>query len=72
MTVVNGTSSTLGTINLVNGIASLTVTTLPVGSNSVSAAYNGDANDSTSNAALAAPIVVILGVTIIPDSYQVP
>ncbi|MGD0796811.1 MAG: FG-GAP-like repeat-containing protein [Acidobacteriaceae bacterium] len=42
--VFSSSGSALGTSNLAGGIATLTVSTLAVGSNSISAAYSGDGN----------------------------
>lgn len=49
---MNG-SSLLGSASLAGGSASLTVSTLPLGSQSLSAAYSGDINFQPSNGALA-------------------
>jgi hypothetical protein len=40
-------ATTLGTGNVTNGVATLSTTTLPVGSDGITATYNGDANNST-------------------------
>lgn len=49
VTFVNTTTGeTLGTANLVNGVATLTVTTLPSGTNAIQATYNGDLNANAS------------------------
>ena len=44
--------STMSTLNLVNGQASFTTSSLAVGSHSITAAYNGDANFSAASSAL--------------------
>jgi hypothetical protein len=45
-------STSLGSPALNNGVASVTATTLPVGSASITATYNGDSNNNTATATL--------------------
>ncbi|HEX4144305.1 MAG TPA: choice-of-anchor D domain-containing protein [Pirellulales bacterium] len=56
---VNGTTTTLGTAPLASGSATLTILSLPAGSNSVTAVYSGDATFNGSNSA-PQPVVVNL------------
>ncbi|WP_005034730.1 Ig-like domain repeat protein [Holophaga foetida] len=51
MTFYNG-STVLGTASVVNGIAALTVSNLPVGSDSLKAVYGGDASNLTCTSAV--------------------
>ncbi|WP_188760090.1 Ig-like domain repeat protein [Edaphobacter acidisoli] len=45
-------ATVIGTSNVSNGVAAVSTATLPVGSNSITATYNGDANDNTASASL--------------------
>ncbi len=45
-------STSLGSPVLANGVASVTTSTLPVGSDSITATYNGDSNNKTATATL--------------------
>jgi len=45
-------STVLGSPALANGVASVTTSTLPVGSATITATYNGDSNNNTANATL--------------------
>jgi subtilase family serine protease len=47
----NGSSAALGSGNISGGTATFTTTTLPLGSNNVSASYGGDASDRVSTSA---------------------
>jgi len=58
VTFLNGTT-TLGTVALVNGSAQLTVSTLPVGTNSITTAYSGDANFVSVPSSTAASVTVV-------------
>jgi hypothetical protein len=51
VTFTNG-ATTLGTSTVTNGIATLTTSALPVGSDPITATYNGDANNNTATASL--------------------
>ncbi len=51
VTFTNGTT-TLGTSNLANGVATLATSALPAGGDSITATYNGDANNKTATASL--------------------
>jgi Bacterial Ig-like domain (group 3)/FG-GAP-like repeat len=51
VTFANG-STVLGSSNITNGVATLTTSTLPLGSDLISAAYSGDGNDNASTATL--------------------
>ena len=64
---VDNTSTILGTGTLSNGIATLTTTTLPGGSNSVAANYSGDGYDTNSSSAVPA-VVTVEGFTLSPAS----
>jgi subtilase family serine protease len=54
----NGSTTALGTATLSNGVATFTTTTLPVGTDSLSASYGGDANDSPSSTTTSATVTV--------------
>lgn len=54
----NGSSTALGTANLVSGTATFTTTALPVGSDSVTATYNGDSSNGSSTSASPAVVTV--------------
>jgi len=60
VTFTLNSSTTIGTPSVVNGQAQLTTSTLPVGSDSISAQYSGDANYAPSTA------VGVLGVNVTP------
>ena len=51
VTFKNG-ATLLGTATLIDGTASVATSTLPIGSNPITATYNGDTNNNTSNASL--------------------
>jgi len=61
----NNGSAVLGTVALSKGVATLSTSTLPIGSDSITATYNGDANDNSATATLtqvvnkATPTVVV-------------
>jgi subtilase family serine protease len=59
----NGSTTALGSGNISDGIATFTTTTLPLGSNSVSASYSGDSSDRISTSAAPA-------VTSVTTSFQ--
>jgi subtilase family serine protease len=59
----NGSSTVLGSGNISGGTATFTTTTLPLGSNSVSASYGGDTSDRISTSATPA-------VTSVTTSFQ--
>jgi subtilase family serine protease len=54
----NGSTTAVGTATLSNGVATLTTTTLPVGTDSLSASYAGDADDSPSSTTTSATVTV--------------
>jgi subtilase family serine protease len=54
----NGSSTALGTATLSSGAATFPTTALPVGSNSVTATYNGDSGDGVSTSASPADVTV--------------
>jgi hypothetical protein len=51
VTFTNGTT-VLGTSTITNGVATVALATLPVGSDTITAAYSGDANNSTATASV--------------------
>ena len=51
VTFTNG-STILGTSTLANGVATVSTSTLPIGADSITATYNGDANNNTATATL--------------------
>jgi hypothetical protein len=51
VTFTNGTT-VLGTSTVTNGVATLASSTLPAGGDTITATYNGDANDKTATASL--------------------
>jgi hypothetical protein len=51
VTFTNG-ATVLGTSTVTNGVATLATSTLPAGSDTITATYNGDANDSTATASV--------------------
>ena len=51
VTFTNGPTA-LGTSTVTNGVATLATAVLPAGANSITATYNGDANNSTATASL--------------------
>jgi subtilase family serine protease len=61
VTFTLNSTTTIGTPAVVNGQAQLTTSTLPVGSDSISAQYSGDANYAASSA------VGVLGVNVTPS-----
>ncbi|NYF91054.1 Ig-like domain repeat protein [Tunturiibacter empetritectus] len=75
VTFVSG-STTLGTSPLANGVATISSTTLPIGPDTITATYNGDANNNTATATLtqtvnkATPTVVVT--TSGPSTYGNP
>jgi subtilase family serine protease len=54
----NGSTTALGSGTLSSGTATFTTSTLPVGSDSVTATYNGDPNDGVSTSAIPAVVTV--------------
>ncbi len=55
---LDGTTS-LGTVSLASGVASLTVSTLSIGSHRITAVYNGDANFATATSTVLSESIVI-------------
>ncbi len=51
-TVIFTSGTTLGTSPVVNGVATATTSTLPIGSNTITATYGGDGNNNTATASL--------------------
>ncbi len=54
----NASTTALGSGTLASGTATFTTTALPVGTDNVTATYNGDANDGVSTSAVAAVVTV--------------
>jgi hypothetical protein len=54
----NGSKTALGTATLNNGLATFTTTSLPVGTDNLSASYGGDANDASSSTTSPAIVTV--------------
>jgi hypothetical protein len=48
----NSGSTILGTVPLSSGVATLSIATLPIGSDSITATYNGDTNNNSASATL--------------------
>ena len=57
VTFYNGTTALGGAVTVVNGTAGLSVTSLPVGLNSLTAVYSGDSNNSSATSAATAELV---------------
>jgi sugar lactone lactonase YvrE len=68
---MNG-STLIGTGTLNKGIASVTTATLPIGTNNVTAVYNGDSNDTASTSSIVAITIVQAPTTTIVSSSQSP
>jgi len=69
--------TTLGTVALVSGAASLSISDLPTGSDVITAVYSGDANFSPSTGSIAqtvkqAQTATTLGSTLNPSTYYQP
>lgn len=58
-TTVNGTMTNLGPGTLSSGVATLSTTVLPIGSNSISASYAGDGYNATSSSTTPAVVDVV-------------
>lgn len=56
----------LGSASYVSGVATLTTSAIPVGTNALRAAYGGDANDRGSVSAAAVPLAGAAGTTVAP------
>jgi hypothetical protein len=54
----NGSTTALGTAPLTAGIATLSTTSLPVGTDSISASYGGDSDDAPSSTTVSAVVTV--------------
>ncbi len=57
VTFYNGTTALGGPVVVVNNAATLSVTSLPVGLNSLTAVYSGDSNNSTATSTAVAELV---------------
>jgi len=62
----NGSTTALGTATLASGTAAFSTTTLPAGSNSVAATYNGNATNDFSTSASPAVVTVTAPFTMTP------
>ena len=71
VTFKNG-SVVLGTIGLSSGAASLSISTLPGGSDSITAVYNGDVNFATSTSAAVSQTVNTQGTTTVLSTSGLP